>query len=179
MQKRMPSKDKVWWMLISSKRQLRQKQKLSKQKQAEKLDGLVQAEIIKEKALAEEVLKRKRKPQLDGVGREHEEFTKLDKDLQVEMSQIAIQKDIADAQAKVMAEALKASNIEIFGGETMFFDQIMGQITKAKGIDRLIGHSSNLGELKNQLMSGLEGQEGDCLEIFRFNQEVRYQYGRP
>ena len=135
--------------------------------EAEKLDGLVQAEIIKEKALAEArgiEEKAEAMKQLDGVGREHEEFKlKLDKDLQVEMSQIAIQKDIADAQAKVMAEALKASNIEIFGGETMFFDQIMGQITKAKGIDRLIGHSSNLGELKNQLMSGLEGQEGDLL----------------
>ena len=117
---------------------------------------MAEAKGIEEKA---EAMKR-----LDGVGREHEEFKlKLDKELQVEMSQISIQKDIADAQAKVMSEALKAANIEIFGGETMFFEQIMGQITKAKGIDRLIGHSSNLGELKNQLISGLDGQEGDLL----------------
>ena len=33
-------------------------------------------------------------------------------------------KDIANAQAQVIAEALKAANIDIVGGETMFFEKI-------------------------------------------------------
>ena len=129
---------------------------------AEKLKGFIDAEIIKEQAVAEaqaieakaEAMKR-----LDGVGKDHEEFKlKLEKDLQVDLANINIQKEIADAQAVVISEALKAANIEILGGETMFFEQIMGQIAKGKGIDRMINHSSNLQELK----AGLS-QNGDIL----------------
>ena len=96
---------------------------------------------------------------LDGTGKEHEEFKlRLDKDLQVDLANINVQKEIADAQAVVISEALQAANIEILGGETMFFEQIMGQIAKGKGIDRMINHSSNLQELK----AGLT-KDGDVL----------------
>lgn len=90
---------------------------------------------------------------LDGVGKEHEEFKlRLNKELQVDLAQINIQKDIADAQASVIGEALKAAKIDIVGGETMFFDQIVGQITKAKGFDRLVNHSENITEIKDAIL---------------------------
>ena len=91
----------------------------------------------------------------DGVGREHEEFKlRLNKDLEVELAQINIQKDIAAEQAKVLGEALKSSNIDIVGGDQVFFDKIVNSITAGKQVDRLIGASENLVDVKETFFNG-------------------------
>ena len=111
----------------------------------------VEAQGIEEKA---DAMKK-----LDGVGKEHEEFKiKLQKEKDIELAEIKIQKDIAEAQAKVIAEALKAANIDIVGGETMFFDQIMGAITKGKKVDRTVDNSKVLGDLKQQFFNTENGK---------------------
>lgn len=128
---------------------------------------MAEAEVIKEKALADAAgieEKAEAMKKLDGVGKEHEEFKlRLDKELQVDLAEIQIQKEIADAQAAVIGEALKAANIDIVGGETMFFDQIVGQITKSKGFDRLIKHSDNIQEVKDAIL-GSNDVKGNLLE---------------
>jgi len=87
---------------------------------------------------------------LDGVGKDHEEFKlRLDKEKAVELAQINIQKDIAASQADVIGAALKAAKIDIVGGETMFFDQIIGSITKGKSIDRAVHNSEVLSTVKD------------------------------
>ncbi|MGB0869286.1 MAG: flotillin family protein [Flavobacteriales bacterium] len=131
-----------------------------------KQKGQSEADIIKEKAFAEAAgidEKAEAMKKLDGVGKEHEEFKlKLDKEMQVELAEINIQKDIADAQAMVIAEALKAANIDIVGGETMFFDQIIGQVTKAKGYDRLVQHSETVHDIKDAIL-GSDDVQGNLL----------------
>jgi uncharacterized membrane protein YqiK len=130
-------------------------------------EGIAEAEVIKEKAVADAAgieEKAEAMKKLDGVGKEHEEFKlKLDKELQVDLAEISIQKEIADAQAQVIGDALKAANIDIVGGETMFFDQIIGQITKSKGIDRLVKHSENIQEVKDAIL-GSDDVKGNLLE---------------
>lgn len=132
-----------------------------------KKQGLAEADVIKEKAIADAAgieEKAEAMKKLDGVGKEHEEFKlRLDKELQVDLAEINIQKDIADSQAEVIAEALKAANIDIVGGETMFFDQIIGQITKSKGVDRLVKHSENITEVKEAIL-GSNDVKGNLLE---------------
>jgi len=167
--------------------------------EALKLQGIAEAEVIKEKALAEatgnkelalaqaegnkEIAlaeaagieeKAEAMKKLDGVGKDHEEFKlKLDKQLQVDLAEISIQKDIADAQADVIGQALKSSNIDIVGGETMFFDQIIGQITKSKGIDRLVNHSDNLTQVKDAIL-GSDDVKGNLLDKIK---DFATQYG--
>ncbi len=135
--------------------------------EAKRKDGLAEADVIKEKALADAAgieEKANAMKKLDGVGKEHEEFKlRLDKELQVDLAEINIQKDIADAQAQVIGDALKAANIDIVGGETMFFDQIIGQITKAKGYDRLVNHSDTVTEVKDAIL-GSDDVKGNLLE---------------
>jgi len=119
---------------------------------AEEKRGLAEARVIGEKFTVdakgiEEKAEAMRK--LDGVGKEHEEFKlRLEKDKAIELAHINIQKDIAASQAEVIAEALKAAKIDIVGGETMFFDQIVGSITKGKQVDRLVGNSEVLHTVK-------------------------------
>ena len=130
-------------------------------------EGVAEADVIREKAVADAAgieEKAEAMKKLDGVGKEHEEFKlRLDKELQVDLAEITIQKDIADAQAQVIGDALKAANIDIVGGETMFFDQIIGQITKSKGIDRLVKHSDNIQEVKDAIL-GSDDVKGNLLE---------------
>ena len=91
----------------------------------------------------------------DGVGREHEEFKlRLNKDKDIELAQINIQKDIAAEQAKVLGEALKSSNIDIVGGDQVFFDKIVNSITAGKQVDRLIGNSDTLRDVKDTFFNG-------------------------
>lgn len=130
--------------------------------------GFAEAEVIREKALAEAKgieEKANAMKKLDGVGKEHEEFKlRLNKELQVDLAHINIQKDIADAQASVIGEALKAAKIDIVGGETMFFEQIVGQITRAKGFDRLVNSSENITEIKEAILGDSTLEGGNLME---------------
>ncbi|MFC6999022.1 flotillin family protein [Rufibacter roseus] len=120
---------------------------------AEEKRGLAEARVSGEKFAVEAKgieEKADAMKKLDGVGKEHEEFKlRLEKDKAIELAHIDIQKEIAASQASVIAEALKAAKIDIVGGETMFFDQIVGSITKGKQVDRLVTNSEVLGTVKD------------------------------
>ena len=129
---------------------------IEKKAEAMRKEGLAQAEVVREKALAEakgieekaEAMKK-----LDGVGKEHEEFKqKIKKEKDIELAQINIQKDIAGAQAEVLSTALKSAKIDIVGGETMFFENIVKQVSNAKGFDHLIDNSKHATDIKNALI---------------------------
>ncbi len=129
---------------------------IEKKAEALRKEGLAQAEIVREKAFAEakgieekaEAMKK-----LDGVGKEHEEFKlQLQKEKEIELAHINIQKNIAGAQAEVLSNALKSAKIDIVGGETMFFDNIVKQVSNAKGFDHLINNSKHATDIKNALI---------------------------
>jgi flotillin len=138
---------------------------VEKMAEAKRKEGLSQAEVTKEKALAEasgiqekaEAMKK-----LDAVGKDHEEFKLLlAKEKEIALAQINIQKDVAEAQAMVLGEALKSANIDIVGGETMFFQNIINQVSTAKGFDRLINESENATQIKAALLG--DGENGGDL----------------
>lgn len=124
--------------------------------------GLAEAKVSSEKYKVEaEGIHQKADAmkQLDGVGKEHEEFKlELDKSKEIELAEIGIQKDIADAQAVVLGEALKSAKIDIVGGEQEFFDRITGSITKGKMLERTIDNSDTLSKVKSQLLDDVEGE---------------------
>ncbi len=111
----------------------------------------VEAKGIEEKGMAMK--------KLDAVGRDHEEFKlKLDMQKELELARINIQKGIADAQSQVIAEALKAANIDIVGGETMFFDKIIGSITQGKQVDKVVKNSEIISDIKNHFFDSSDGK---------------------
>jgi len=103
----------------------------------------------------------------DGVGREHEEFKlQLNKEKDVEISAIDAQRLIAEAQAKMIAESLVNANIDIVGGDQKFFDSIVNSITAGKQVDRLVGNSTVLSDVKDTFFTGDPGQFKD--EVARY-----------
>jgi uncharacterized membrane protein YqiK len=134
---------------------------IQKKAAAEKERGLAEAEVSLEKFNAEaDGIDRKAAAmkKLDGVGKEHEEFKlRLEKDKEVELAQINIQKSIADAQADVLGTALKSAKIDIVGGENVFFDKIVGAISNGKAFDRTVNNSEIFSTVKGQLLDSGDG----------------------
>ncbi|MDZ7616350.1 MAG: flotillin family protein [Patescibacteria group bacterium] len=92
---------------------------------------------------------------LDGVGKEHEEFKlRLNKDKDIEIAAIAAQQKIAEAQSRIVGEALKSARIDIVGGETTFFDKIVEAVKGGKAVDRLVHSSETLTDVKNTFFTG-------------------------
>jgi uncharacterized membrane protein YqiK len=115
--------------------------------------GTVEAKVLQLKfeADADGILKKAdAMKQFNAVGREHEEFKlQLNQEKDITLAGIAIQKDIAVAQASVVAEALKNARIDIVGGETEFFNKIVSAVTGGKAIDRAVDNSRTLTTLRD------------------------------
>jgi flotillin len=93
--------------------------------------------------------------QLDSVGKDHEEFKlRLEKEQNVEIAAINAQKGIAESQASVVGEALRAARIDIVGGDGAFFDQITSAVKGGKAIDRFVYNSRVATDIKDTFFDG-------------------------
>ncbi|MCB0638387.1 MAG: flotillin family protein [Lewinella sp.] len=146
--------------------------------EAIKQQGKAEAEVADEKGAAEaRVLELKLAAEaqgieqkaaamkkLDGVGKEHEEFKlRLDKEKAVEMASIDVQRSVAEAQAHVLAEALKHANIDIVGGEMQFVNSILNSVNRGKTLDGLINNSTHLQHLSQRLLGNGNGDSAGVM----------------
>lgn len=138
------------------------------------VQGMAEAEVQEAKAVALEkegtaqatVMERKYHAEADGirdkaeamkifdaVGKDHEEFKlKLNKDLQIELAEVNVQKEIAAEQAKIVGEALKSARIDIVGGDNNFFNRLVNSITTGKSVDRMVENSEVLTDVRQALL---------------------------
>ncbi|MFU7558550.1 flotillin family protein [Stieleria sp. JC731] len=92
---------------------------------------------------------------LDSVGKDHEEFKlRLNKEKDVEIAAIDAQRGIAESQAGVVGEALKAARIDIVGGDGEFFEQITSAVKGGKAIDRFVYNSRVATDIKDTFFDG-------------------------
>ncbi|MCB9797714.1 MAG: hypothetical protein H6741_33910 [Alphaproteobacteria bacterium] len=79
---------------------------------------------------------------LEGMGREHEEFRlQLEQQREIALANISARREIAEAQAKVMAEAFGSSDIRIVGGDGQFFDRFVQAASLGNAVDGFVGNS--------------------------------------
>nr|MDT0659853.1 flotillin family protein [Micromonospora sp. DSM 115978] len=98
----------------------------------EKLKG--EAEGLTEKAAAMAAL--------DDATREHEEYRlRLEAEKEIRLAGIDVQRQIAESQAKVVATGLEKANIDIVGGDSVFFDRLLNSISLGKSVDGFVAHS--------------------------------------
>ncbi|MEU7907913.1 flotillin family protein [Actinoplanes sp. NPDC049118] len=112
----------------------------------EREKALVAAEAIREKLKGEaEGLTEKAAAMaaLDDVTREHEEYRiRLEMEKEIRLAGINVHKEIAESQAMVIAAGLEKANIDIVGGDSVFFDKLLGSITMGKSLDGFVEHSN-------------------------------------
>ena len=131
--------------------------------------GLAEATAIREKLTAEATGLRQKADamkQLDGVGREHEEFRlNLDKAKEVELKAIQAKKEIAEAQAEILSNAFKQAKINIVGGDGAFFDQFIKAVTIGQSIDGLVNNSDSAKTILADYLEGNSSLPNDLREV--------------
>ncbi len=89
------------------------------------------------------------------TGKEHEEFKlRLEKEKTVELAAIQVNEEIARYQAQVLGESLKNTKVDIVGGSTEFFSEIVGAVTRGKSFDRMLTNSRALTDIKETFFNG-------------------------
>ncbi|RKS72152.1 putative membrane protein YqiK [Actinomadura pelletieri DSM 43383] len=79
---------------------------------------------------------------LDDATRQHEEYRlRLEAEKDVRLAGIETQRRVAEAQAGVLAAGLEKADIDIVGGDTVFFDRLVGSIALGKGVDGFVQNS--------------------------------------
>jgi uncharacterized membrane protein YqiK len=95
---------------------------------------LAEAKGIAEKATAMKAL--------EGTAREHEEFRlRLETERQIALEQLKARVAMAEAQAKVMGEAMSHADIKIVGGDGQFFDRFVNAVALGNQIDGVVNSS--------------------------------------
>ncbi|WP_417848339.1 SPFH domain-containing protein [Thalassoglobus sp.] len=129
-------------------------------------EGMAEATVIEQKYYADaKGIEQKAEAMklFDGVGREHEEFKlRLNKDKDIEIAAIKAQTEIAREQSEIVGAALGNARIDIVGGETEFFDKIVGSIQAGKAVDRYVNNSEVVTDVKNTFFVG--DADGDFKE---------------
>ncbi|WP_225409311.1 SPFH domain-containing protein [Stigmatella hybrida] len=103
---------------------------------------------------------------LDGVGREHEEFRlRLQKDRDVELESIRVRKDMAESQAKVLAQAFTNAKFQIVGGDGQFFERFVKAVSIGTSVDGALEHSEVLRTVAQGYLTGEKDLPADLKDI--------------
>ncbi|GMU51758.1 MAG: hypothetical protein AMXMBFR33_09040 [Candidatus Xenobia bacterium] len=127
------------------------------------------AQAIQKKLLAEAAglsEKAKAMKALDDVSRRHEEYRlELENQRIIALESLKTQKELAEAQAKVMAEVFKSAKIDIVGGDGAMLDRIFGAISMSKSMDRFMQHSDAAKAMLGDYMNGERSLAKDLKDI--------------
>ncbi len=131
--------------------------------------GMAKAVESREKLLAEaQGLEKKAEAmaKLDDASRQHEEYRlQLEKMVEVEMSRIGMRRDVAEAQAKVLAEAMQSAKINIVGGDGQFFDQFIRAVSLGQALDGVVHNSESAKQLLGGYLSGDQSLTQDIKDV--------------
>ncbi|MEU9571069.1 flotillin family protein [Streptomyces massasporeus] len=103
---------------------------------------------------------------LDDASRGHEEYRlRVQADKEIRLAGLDVQRQVAEAQATVLATGLEGADISIVGGESVFFDRLMSAIALGKGVDGFVQHSETAQALARPWLEGTSSFTDDLGRI--------------
>ncbi|MGW7464973.1 flotillin family protein [Streptomyces xantholiticus] len=103
---------------------------------------------------------------LDEASRTHEEFRlRLEAEKDIRLAGLDVQRQVAEAQATVLATGLENADIDIVGGESAFFDRIVGAISLGKSVDGFVQHSRTAQALAGPWLDGSASFTEDLTKV--------------
>lgn len=92
---------------------------------------------------------------LDEASRGHEEYRlRLQAEKDVRLAGLETQRRVAEAQASVLATGLEHADIDIVGGDSVFFDRLVSSIALGKGVDGFVQNSRTARTLAGPWLDG-------------------------
>ncbi|WP_149180992.1 flotillin family protein [Streptomyces sp. TRM49041] len=143
--------------------------RLKAEAQGERAKALAEAEGRRAQALAEaEAIAERLKAEAQGINekavamaaldeasRGHEEYRlRLEAEKDIRLAGLDAQRQIAEAQATVLATGLEKADINIVGGESAFFDRIVGAMSLGKSVDGFMDQSKTAQTLAKPWLDG-------------------------
>jgi hypothetical protein len=105
---------------------------------------------------------------LDDASRTHEEYRlRLEAEKEIRLAGLEVQREVAHAQASVVAAGLAKANIDIVGGESIFIDRLMGSIALGKGVDGFVESSDVARSLAGPWLDGSANFTQDITRLLR------------
>ncbi|KAF2778397.1 flotillin family protein [Streptomyces sp. OM5714] len=128
--------------------------------EAEAIGGKLKAEAagLTEKAAAMAAL--------DDASRGHEEYRlRLEAEKDIRLAGLDVQRQVAEAQATVLATGLENADIDIVGGDSVFFDRLMSSVALGKGVDGFVKHSETAQALAGPWLDGSSNFTDDLTRV--------------
>ncbi|WP_262061243.1 flotillin family protein [Streptomyces sp. STR69] len=92
---------------------------------------------------------------LDDASRGHEEYRlRLQAEKEIRLAGLDVQRQVAEAQATVLATGLENADIDIVGGDTVFFDRLMSSISLGRSVDGFVQNSQTAQALARPWLDG-------------------------
>ncbi len=103
---------------------------------------------------------------LDEASRGHEEFRlRLAAEKDIRLAGLDVQRQVAEAQATVLATGLENADINIVGGESVFFDRIVGAMSLGRSVDGFFQHSQTAQALAGPWLDGSASFTDDLTKV--------------
>ncbi|MFE2628200.1 flotillin family protein [Streptomyces sp. NPDC059374] len=103
---------------------------------------------------------------LDDASRGHEEYRlRLEAEKDIRLAGLEVQRQVAEAQATVLATGLENADIDIVGGESVFFDRLVSSIALGKGVDGFVQHSETARALGRPWLDGTRDLGDDLTHV--------------
>ncbi|MFD5005518.1 SPFH domain-containing protein [Streptomyces mutabilis] len=103
---------------------------------------------------------------LDEASRGHEEYRlRLETEKDIRLAGLDVQRQVAEAQATVLATGLENADINIVGGESVFFDRLMSSIALGKSVDGFVQHSETAQALAKPWLDGTSSFTDDLSRV--------------
>ncbi|MEV0846268.1 flotillin family protein [Streptomyces sp. NPDC049954] len=92
---------------------------------------------------------------LDDASRQHEEYRlRLEAEKDVRLAGLDVQRQVAEAQATVLATGLESADINIVGGDSVFFDRLVQSVSLGRSIDGFVDNSRTAQALAGPWLDG-------------------------
>ncbi|WP_019070312.1 flotillin family protein [Streptomyces hokutonensis] len=92
---------------------------------------------------------------LDDASRGHEEYRlRLQAEKEIRLAGLDVQRQVAEAQATVLATGLEHADIDIVGGDTVFFDRLVSAVSFGRSVDGFVQNSDTAQALARPWLDG-------------------------
>lgn len=92
---------------------------------------------------------------LDDASRGHEEYRlRLQAEKEIRLAGLDVQRQVAEAQATVLATGLENADIDIVGGDSVFFDRLISSISFGRSVDGFVQNSETAQALARPWLDG-------------------------
>ncbi len=142
--------------------------------------GLAEASILRQKGVAEgDAIREQLKGEAEGLAekaeamkvldeqaRDHEEYRlRLEAEKEIALKKVDVRREIAEAQAMVLSEGLKSADIDIVGGDNVFFDRLVSAVGMGKAVDGFVDKSEATQKLLGDYLSGDSSFAADLKDV--------------